>query len=126
MKINPWALDAESEYLIENDADVKLLMLQLGVPDLFADAAKAGAPNHLLVAFDNHPTHWILLSSYQGVPEYSPNHGINKLVGNASPNGLLFSAFSKKGMRKDKFLRKLSELADGDKAPPLSQLPAVP
>lgn len=126
MKLNPWALDAESEYLIENDADVKLLMLQLGVPDLFADATKAGAPNHLLVAFDNHPTHWIRLSSYQGIPEYSPNHGINKLVGNASPNGLLFSAFSKKGMGKDKFLRELSELVAGSEIPFLSQFPVVP
>lgn len=125
MKLDPWALDAESEYLIENDSEVKLVMLKLGVPDIFADAAKASAPNHLIVAFDNHPTHWIIFSSYQGIPEYSPNHGIHKFADNASANGLLFSAISKKGMGRGRFIKKLSELAEGDKVPPLSQLPSV-
>ena len=123
MKIDPWALDSSSEFIIENDADVKLIMLQLGVPDLFADAAQSAGPSHLFVAFDNHPTHWLIVSLYMGVPDYSPNHNIHKLVGNASPNGLLFSAFAKEGMARAQFLKKVRDLVEGGAVPPLSQLP---
>lgn len=126
MKLNPWRLDPEAEYIIENDPEVKALMFQLGVPDLFAEANTAASPCHMFVAFDNHPTHWVVFSLYKGIPDYSPNHGIHKLVGNAAPNGLLFTAHSRSGMSGSQFLNKLRKLASDDSAPPLSQFPVVP
>lgn len=123
MKLDPWSLDSNAEFFIENDPDVKLIMLQLGVADLFANAAQDAKPAHIFVAFDNHPTHWLILSLYKGIPDYSPNHSIHKLVRKASPNGLLFTAYSKQAMGKAQFLKKLRELSDGDSLPPLSQLP---
>lgn len=123
MKLDPWALDPNAEFFIENDPDVKLIMLQLGIADLFPKVSHDDKPAHIFVAFDNHPTHWLTLSLYKGIPDYSPNHSIHKLVRKASPNGLLFTAYSKEAMGKAPFLRKLRELSDNESSPPLSQLP---
>lgn len=89
-----WSLHPTHVYSLQGDDLVRHLMRQLRVPDLFASVASRG-PLHAFVAFDNHPTHWIVLHLWQGAPEYSPNHLINKLVKNPDPNGLLFEATPK-------------------------------
>lgn len=123
MNIDPWSLETNAQFFIENDADVKLIMLQLGVPDLFAKAVQGEKPSHIFAAFDNHPTHWLLISLYSGIPDYSPNHTVHKLIRKASPNGLLFIASPKTTTNKEHFLKQLSELREGETLPPLSQLP---
>jgi len=92
--LDVWNLDPEGSYFMEKDDVVSDLMRQLRVPKLFASVPK-DEPLQALVAFDNHPTHWIILRLWQNAQEYSPNHGIHKYVKNAEANGLLFEAVPK-------------------------------
>lgn len=89
--MNVWKLNPNEVYQLEGDDTVRGLLKQLRIPNLFAGASEFDAMQ-AFVAFDNHPTHWIIIHFWQGVPDYSPNHSIHKLVGHASPNGLLFNA----------------------------------
>lgn len=89
--MNVWKLNPDDGYILEGDETVRGILRQLRVPNLFAAASEFDAM-HAFVAFDNHPTHWIVIHLWQGVPDYSPNHTIHKLVGQANPNGLLFNA----------------------------------
>lgn len=88
-----WKLDA-TPYVLQGDDLVRDLMRQLRVPNLFARAAEYDAM-HAFVAFDNHPSHWIVLHLFQGGSSYSPNHVVHKFVADADPNGLLFEAIPK-------------------------------
>lgn len=124
MTLDPWKLSSEGTYEIHGDAEVKLLMLKLGVPELFQGARGRPGPTIALTAFDNHPTHWIAFFLWAGLPEYSPNHGIHKVVGNASANGLLFTAQPKASTTKSDYLKRLRKhLADEKGVVPLSQFP---
>jgi hypothetical protein len=89
--MNAWKLHPDHVYVLEGDETVRGLLKQLRVPNLFAGVSEFDAL-HAFVAFDNHPTHWIVVHLWQGVPDYSPNHSLNKLVKNPGPNGLLFEA----------------------------------
>ncbi|MBI5425747.1 MAG: hypothetical protein HZA32_16855 [Opitutae bacterium] len=92
--MNVWKLNPSDLYIFDGDDVVRGLMRQLGVTNLFARAKEFDAL-HAFVAFDNHPTHWIILHLWQGVPAYSPNHAVHQLVRHADPNGLLFEAAPK-------------------------------
>lgn len=92
--MNVWTLDSSKDYILENDEIVGDLMRQLRVPHLFDQMAEFDEIA-AMVAFDNHPTHWIILRLWKGAPAYSPNHGISRFVESADPNGLLFQAVPK-------------------------------
>lgn len=124
MKFDPWNLDPKALYSISNDTEVKLIMLQLGVPDLFDGVPIPPKPERRFVAFDNHPTHWIIISRWTGVSEYSPNHKVHSLAQNAEANGLLFVAEPKSETNKKAFLKSLQgETEYLNASVPLSQLP---
>src|SRR6185503_5090319 len=108
--IDVWKLDPEMLYVLEKDAVVAELMRQLRVPDLFASAPK-GKPLHAMAAFDNHPTHWIVLHLWQNAEAYSPNHGIHKYVKNAESNGFLFEAVPKAQYSRHRIEERLSREA---------------
>lgn len=107
-KIDVWALQSEKVYLFDNDPFVKCLLKQLGVPNLFAAATEFDAMK-AIVAFDNHPTHWIIIRLWKGAPEYSPNHSIHRLAKNPSANGLLFEAIPKTSESRAEMEIKLSK-----------------
>src|SRR5688500_14824879 len=104
--MNVWKLNPDDVYILEGDDTVRGLLRQLRVPNLFAGATDFDAM-HAFVAFANHPTHWIIVHLWQGVPNYSPNHSIHKLVGNAIPNGLLFKAEPKSSTSRTEMEEKL-------------------
>lgn len=106
--IDVWHLNPELVYMFDQDRVVGGLMKQLNVPNLFARASEFNAMK-ALVAFDNHPTHWIILRLWQGVPAYSPNHSIHKFVRNPEPNGSLFEAVPKATTSRTKMEIKLTE-----------------
>ena len=95
--------DPLSPYSITGDATVKKLMLLLGVPDIFKEAETITRPFRIFMPFDNHPTHWITINLWKNMPEYSPNHGIHRMVKDASANGLLFEALPKAEMTREEF-----------------------
>jgi hypothetical protein len=64
-KLDPWNLDPTAAYYLVDDAVVKSLMIQLRVPNLFAEHAQLKA-FEAFVTFDNHPTHWITISLFKG------------------------------------------------------------
>ncbi|WP_438480856.1 hypothetical protein [Oleiharenicola lentus] len=92
--MNAWQLNSNEMYVLQGDDLVRDLMRQLRVPNLFAGAAEFDEL-HAFAAFDNHPTHWIILHLWKGLPAYSPNHQISQLVRDPDPNGLLFEAVPK-------------------------------
>jgi len=92
--MNVWNLNPEDSYILQGDDVVRDLMKQLRIPNLFGQASEFDAM-HAFVAFDNHPTHWIVLHLWQKLADYSPNHVVQKLVHNPDPNGLLFEAVPK-------------------------------
>lgn len=123
---NVWKLDPRAAYVFEGDDVVSDLLRQLGVPNLFAPAAEHDTA-HLMVAFEDHPTHWIVLHLWKGQSEYSPNHVVNRLVKRASPNGLLFWAEPKASTSRDTMQAKLdAEAADQGQGFQFSQLPSKP
>jgi hypothetical protein len=112
LRVDVWRLDPSASYMLEGDSTVTALMRQLGVPNLFAamiehDEAKS------FVAFDNHPTHWIILRIWKG---HSKKSG----------NGLLFEAVPKVATSEPAMLSRLkSEAAEMESSGPVtfSQLP---
>lgn len=99
--VDPWHLDPQSAYVFEKDAVVRRLMRQLNVPNLFAQAQEHDAVK-ILVAFDNHPTHWIIFRLWKGAPDYSPNHSVHKFAKHPEANGLLFEATPKQTISREK------------------------
>ncbi|BET67218.1 hypothetical protein ASA1KI_21360 [Opitutales bacterium ASA1] len=92
--MNVWKLFPEETYVLQGDDVVRDLMKQLRVPNLFARASEYEGM-HAFVAFENHPTHWIVLHLWQGAANYSPNHSIHQFVEAPEANGLLFEAVPK-------------------------------
>jgi hypothetical protein len=123
--MNVWKLNLNEIYLLEGEDTVRGLLKQLRIPNLFAGASEFDAM-HAFTAFDNHPTHWIIIHLWQGVQDYSPNHVVYKLVGNPRPNGLLFQAEPKSSTSRAKMEEKLisDALKMGSKTPfAFQQLP---
>lgn len=109
---NVWQLDPAASYVLNQDPVVRDLMRQLGVPNLFARAVEFDQL-HSFVAFENHPSHWIVLHLWQGAME-------------PERNGLLFEAVPKRSIARAELLEQLQlkVKAMGAKEPMVfSQLP---
>ena len=63
--LDAWSLDPEKSYFIIEDPVVQKLLNQPGLPNLFAQAAEHDIAR-FCVAFDNHPTHWLVIDYYKG------------------------------------------------------------
>ena len=116
MIINPWNLNSEAYYTLDGDVDVKLILIQLGIADLIKMLNET-KEEHVFIAFGNHPTHWITVHQWKGLPEYSPNHGLRKISPNASANGLLLTASSKAKMSRGQFFAELKGESKNDSPP---------
>jgi len=116
MHFDPLALNPERGYCFENDEMVREIMLKLGVPDLFLSVPNNPHSPMFSVGFDNHPTHWICFTLWQGNEEYSHDPNTHK--------GLTFDAYSKKSTPRVEFLEHLTfRLGSDCPAPVLSQFP---
>jgi len=93
--LNVWHLDKEKLYQIDDDNVVKKLLGQLGVPNLFAHAAEHDQ-TRLLIAFDNHPTHWLVIDLFKGSDR-------------KDGDGLLFRAYPKMDTSRKQMLDRLAE-----------------
>jgi hypothetical protein len=119
-KVDVWNLNPESVYLLEGAEQVVALMRQLRIPNLFASAVEHDTIK-ALAAFDNHPTHWIVLRLWKGGPAYSPNHRIHRLVKFSDPNGLLFEASPKRTATRQKMESDLKrEMLEMESSAPFS------
>jgi hypothetical protein len=113
----PKGLDARSltpndSFFITDDRIVQELLSQLGLPNLFAQAAEH---DHVRfhVAFDNHPTHWIVTDFYKGSDA-------------PGGNGFSFRAYPKISTSREQMREQLeAELKDMEASGPLnfSQIP---
>jgi hypothetical protein len=95
--LSVWLLDSAKDYSISDDAIVQDLLNQLGLPNLFAQAAEHDQIR-LSVVFDNHPTHWLVIDFFKGS---------NQKDG----NGLLFRAYPKQAVPRDKILGQMKDEA---------------
>jgi hypothetical protein len=112
--IDVWALDAKKTYSLVDDNVVQPLLVQLGLPNLFAQA-KEHDKAKFLIAFDNHPTHWLVVSLFKGSDR-------------PDGDGLLFEAIPKATVsRKEmgKNLLKVVKEMGADGPAKFSQLPAL-
>ena len=91
--LDVWKLDPAKPYFLQGDALVTGVILQLRVPNLFAPAIEHDQA-HALVAFDNHPTHWVILHLWKG-------------QGTSDGDGLLFEAHPKSDLSREQMLGKL-------------------
>lgn len=91
--LNIWALDEKSMYTVTDDRDVENLLLQLRLPNLFAPAIEHDEVR-MSFAFDNHPTHWLMLDYFKGGD--TPDK-----------NGLLFTAYPKVSTTREEMLKKM-------------------
>jgi hypothetical protein len=90
---NVWQLDANDFYeLVDGPAEKALK--QLGVPNLFA-REKEHDEVRLMIAFDNHPTHWLVFNFFKGSSK-------------ADGDGLQFSALPKNAINRDEMLFRLT------------------
>jgi hypothetical protein len=90
---NIWELAAGDFYeLIDEPAETALQ--QLGLPNLFA-REKEHEKVRIMIAFDNHPTHWLVFNFFKGGKT-------------AAENGLAFSAYPKNAINRDDMLFRLS------------------
>lgn len=111
--IDVWALETDKPYVLTDDAVVQPLLVQLGLPNLFAQA-KEHDKVRFCVAFDNHPTHWVLIDLYKGSDK-------------PDGNGLLFEAIPKASVSRKEMEKQLQQRAKemgADRQPKFSQLPA--
>ena len=110
-EINVWDLSAEKNYTLEGDELVTDLARQLGVPNLFPQAPEHDVA-HLVVVFEDHPTHWILIHLWKGHKD-------------PSGNGLLFQADAKSTTSREKMDQTLKRIAAEMEVAqiPYSQLP---
>jgi hypothetical protein len=113
--LDVWNLNSADSYVLDEDPLVQRLLEQLGIPNLFAQA-----PEHdkvqMIVPFDNHPTHWLVLSFFKGVER----------VGG---NGLLFQAEPKETVTRAEMLAELKERAakmGWEQELRFSQIPELP
>jgi hypothetical protein len=113
--LNVWNLNSADSYVLHDDSVIQGLLEQLGVPNLFAQAAEHDKVQ-MIVVFDNHPTHWLVLSFYKGVPR-------------EGGNGLLFQAEPKESFSREEMLAQLkarAAKAGSEREVKFSQIPGVP
>ena len=91
--LNAWSLDTRHDYAITDDKIVGKLLAQLGIPNLFAQAAEHDEVR-MSVAFDNHPTHWLQFDFFKGVDK-------------PDGNGLSFIAHPKASVTRKEMIQKL-------------------
>ena len=91
--LNIWVLDEKMMYAITEDSVVAKLLSQLGLPNLFAQAAEHDELR-MGVTFDNHPTHWLVFDFYKG----------SKQPGG---DGLSFSAYPKATTTREQMRQKM-------------------
>jgi hypothetical protein len=112
--LNVWALDSMDSYVITDDKIVQKILKQLGLPNLFAQAAEHDSLR-MSVTFDNHPTHWIVLEYFKGSDR-------------KDGDGLAFQAYPKYSVSKHEMLDRMKEMAKemGSSSPvTFSQIPAL-
>lgn len=90
---NIWKLDPAMNYNLIDDP-VNKALADLGLPNLFAHAAEHDTAR-FMVAFDNHPTHWLVFNLFKGGKT-------------DSENGLSFSAYPKASTTRQEMLLKLT------------------
>lgn len=90
---NVWKLDASANYQLIDEPAEKALK-QLGLPNLFAHQKEHDVAR-FMVAFDNHPTHWLVFNFFKGGKT-------------AAENGLAFSAIPKLSVTQEDMLLKLT------------------
>jgi hypothetical protein len=90
---NIWKLNTGIVYQLI-DEPVEKALHDLGIPNLFAHAAEHDVVR-FLVAFDNHPTHWLVFNLFKGGKT-------------ASENGLALSAYPKVSTTREDMLLKLA------------------
>lgn len=111
--VNVWKLNPASAYHLVGDEVVCGLMAQLNVANLFAEFAEFDEV-HTFVAFEDHPTHWIVLHLWKG----------HKHKGG---DGLLFEAWPKADTSREAMLARLRSKAremGASEEVTFSQLPA--
>lgn len=96
-EINVWDLHADKDYKLEGDELVSDLARQLGVPNLFPQASEHDKA-HFVVAFEDHPTHWIIIHLWKGHVD-------------PSGNGLLFEAHPKSSVPREEMEQILKKTA---------------
>lgn len=79
-KIDIWSLNPNDAYTLTGDEIIQDLLDQLGIPNLFASAAEHDEVR-MMIAFDNHPTHWLQFDFFKG----SSKPGGDGLAFNATP-----------------------------------------
>lgn len=110
-----WNLNSADPYVLTEDHVIQGLLDQLGVPNLFAQGAEHDKVQ-MIVAFDNHPTHWLIFSFYKGVQR-------------EGGNGLLFQAQPKETVSREEVLAELkarTTKAGSEREVKFSQIPALP
>jgi hypothetical protein len=113
--LDVWHLDEKSVYQLIDDKVIQPLLAQLGVPNLFAHAIEHDEL-HSFAAFDNHPTHWIVLHLFKGLES-------------EEGNGLLFEALPKDSTSREELLARLKKDAakmGAKEEVVFSQLPTIP
>jgi hypothetical protein len=113
--LDVWHLNSADSYQLGGDPLVQGLLDQLGVPNLFVQAAEHEKVQ-MVVPFDNHPTHWIVLSLFKGVQQ-------------EGGNGLLFQAEPKVSVSRAEMLAELKDRAvemGSKQEVKFSQIPELP
>jgi hypothetical protein len=113
--LDVWNLNPADSYVLDGDTLVQGLLDQIGLPNLFAQTAEHDVVQ-MVVAFDNHPTHWLVLSFFKGVQS-------------EDGNGLLFQAEPKASVSRAEMLARLKERAakmESKQELMFSQIPELP
>jgi hypothetical protein len=109
-----WTLDPKKIYNVGGDEIVQEYLNQLGLPNLFAGAQEYEKAR-LMIAFDNHPTHWIEFNLFKGGKTNAKN-------------GLLMHATPKVDFSRDEMLKKLrgdAKAMGADRPVTFSQIPML-
>ncbi|MEN9841012.1 MAG: hypothetical protein RL376_812 [Verrucomicrobiota bacterium] len=72
--IDPWNLDPGAFYILEPSDLLDEIVPKLGIDGMLFDLSAAGRKD-ILVAYDNHPTHWIVLAPITGLKRHL-THGL--------------------------------------------------
>jgi hypothetical protein len=90
---NVWKLNPTADYELIDEPAEKALK-QLGIPNLFAHEKEHDIVR-LMVAFDNHPTHWLMFNFFKGSDT-------------PAGDGLAFSATPKLSVSREEMLLRLT------------------
>ena len=112
--LDVWSLNPNDNYRLTDDAVIKKLLVQLELPNLFAQAAEHDEVR-FCIAFDNHPTHWLQLDFFKGSKK-------------SGGDGLAFTAYPKASITRPEMIRKLKDvMKEMDATGPItfSQIPML-